>query len=149
MSVRKLRPGDEPILALLNAEDAAFDLPERGGPRPHLPPAAATEYLSDQSVLHWIAEHQNTVVGHLLCYVQRRRRGEPCQVMVYEIGVRDTHRGRNVGRSLMQAMQAWMREHGVREAWVLADNPGAEAFYADCGFQRDEDQPTQMSYQLE
>ena len=81
-AVRQLGPGDEHILMLLNDEDAAFDLPGRGGARPHLPPAAAAAYLSDASVLHWIAEHQGTVVGHLLCYLQRRRRGEACQVMV-------------------------------------------------------------------
>ena len=148
MNVRQLGPGDEHILVLLNNEDAAFDLPGRGGPRPHLPPPAAAEYLSDPSVLHWIAEHENTVVGHLLCYVQRRRRGEACQVMIYEIAVRHSHRGRNVGRSLIDELQRWMRAHGVREAWVLADNPGAEAFYAACGFHRDQDQPVQMSYQL-
>jgi hypothetical protein len=31
-------------------------------------------------------------------------------------------------------MLRWMREEGVPEVWVLADNPGAEAFYAACGF---------------
>jgi GNAT superfamily N-acetyltransferase len=149
VNVRQLAAGDEHILALLNDEDAAFDLPGRGGPRPHLSAGAAAEYLADPSVLHWIAEYENSVVGHLLCYVQRRRRGEACQVMVYEIGVRNTHRGRNVGRTLMTAMQRWMREHGVREAWVLADNPGAEAFYTACGFRQGEDQPVEMSYQLD
>lgn len=149
MNVRQLGPGDEQILAHLNDEDAAFDVPLRGGPRPQLPPAAAAEYLADPSVLHWIAEDENSVVGHLLCYVQRRRRGDARQLMVYEIGVRETHRGRNVGRTLIAAMQGWMRENAVAGAWVLADNSGAEAFYAACGFQRDEDQPVQMSCQLE
>jgi N-acetylglutamate synthase-like GNAT family acetyltransferase len=36
-------------------------------------------------------------------------------------------------------MLRWVREEGVREIWVLADNPEAEAFYAACGFVRGED----------
>jgi hypothetical protein len=33
-------------------------------------------------------------------------------------------------------MLRWMEREGVPEAWVLADNPGAETFYAACGFER-------------
>jgi hypothetical protein len=32
-----------------------------------------------------------------------------------------------------------MADEGIPEAWVLADNPGAEAFYAACGFERGEE----------
>jgi hypothetical protein len=38
-----------------------------------------------------------------------------------------------------------MTEHGVGSVWVLADNEGAEAFYAACGFARDELQAVHMS----
>ena len=31
-------------------------------------------------------------------------------------------------------MLAWARSEGISEVWVLADNPGAEAFYAARGF---------------
>ena len=41
-------------------------------------------------------------------------------------------------------MRRWMEDESVGEAWVLADNPGAESFYAACGFARDEDQVVQM-----
>ena len=34
------------------------------------------------------------------------------------------------------------------EAWVLADNDGAEAFYAKCGFVYDQVQPSQMTLRL-
>jgi len=32
---------------------------------------------------------------------------------------------------------------------VLADHPGAEAFYRACGFARDDEQPVQMTLELE
>ena len=41
------------------------------------------------------------------------------------------------------ASKAWERE-GSGEPWVRADNPGAIAFYAACGFVRDAEQGTQM-----
>jgi N-acetylglutamate synthase-like GNAT family acetyltransferase len=45
-------------------------------------------------------------------------------------------------------MEEWMRENGVARVWVLADNDAAEAFYAACGFSRDDPQPVQMSRRL-
>jgi hypothetical protein len=47
------------------------------------------------------------------------------------------------------AMEAWMEEAGVRSVWVLADNEAAEAFYAACGFARENQQPVQMSRRLD
>ncbi len=143
--VRRLRPGDEDVLAVLAREDADFDLEDRGGARPSLDPAEAAAYLSDPDVLHWVVEEAGAVVGHLLCLVQRRRCGDARELLLYEIGVRSTDRRRGVGRLLVGAMDGWMAEHAVAEVWVLADNPGAEAFYRACGFQTDDPPPVYMS----
>jgi len=143
--VRRLGSGDEPVLAMLAREDAAFDLDDRGAPRRPLDRAAAAAYLADPDVLHWVAEDAGAVVGHLLCLVQPRRSGDRLELLLYEIGVRSTHRRRAVGRRLIGAMDGWMTEHAVAEVWVLADNPGAEAFYRACGFERDDPQPTYMT----
>ena len=148
MTVRRLGPGDEAILARLAEGDADFDLPGRGSPRRPLTDADGAAHLADPSVLHWVAEDDRSVVGHLLAYVERRWSGDPRQLLLYEIGVREASRGRGVGRALVEAMRSWMEEEGVSEAWVLADNPGAEAFYASCGFVRDDEQPVQMTLAL-
>jgi GNAT superfamily N-acetyltransferase len=58
------------------------------------------------------------------------------ELLLYSIGVRSSHRRRGVGTSLVREMLRWMEDAGVPEVWVLADNPGAEAFYAACGFRR-------------
>jgi len=143
--IRLLGPGDEPVLAALARDEAAFDLAGRGLSRPALEPAAAAGYLADAHVLHWVAEEDRGVVGHLLCQVQRRRAGEAAQLMLYEIGVRDDRRRRGIGTALVAEMDRWMRAAGIERVWVLADNEGAETFYEACGFSRDERQPVQMS----
>ena len=48
----------------------------------------------------------------------------------------------------MEAMRRWMRDERVDEAWALADNPGAEAFYATCGFTSDYEQAVQLMLRL-
>jgi GNAT superfamily N-acetyltransferase len=148
VEIRLLGPGDEGVLALLAADEPDFDLADRGGPGPPLTGDAATAYLSDASVLHWVAEEDGGVLGFLLGYLERRRAGASRQLLLYEIGVRDAHRRRGVGRALVEAMRDWMAQHDVAEAWVLADNSGAEGFYAACGFVRDAEQPVQMTLSL-
>jgi aminoglycoside 3-N-acetyltransferase I len=145
--IRRLGPGDEAVLAVLAADEADFDLEEPGEDRSREPVtgADAAAYLSDPNVLHWVAEEGGVVLGHLLAYLERRRAGPARQVLLYEIGVREAHRRRGIGTALVDAMRDWMVEHDVAEAWVPSDSGDAEAFYAACGFVRDDVQPVQMT----
>jgi GNAT superfamily N-acetyltransferase len=145
--IRRLGPGDEAVLAVLAADEEDFELEERDAQRAAVTGADAAAYLSDPSVLHWVAEENGAVIGFLLAYVERRRVDEPRQLLLYEIGVRKAHRRRGVGSALVEAMRTWMRENDVSEAWVPAD-PEVEAFYAACGFVRDDEQPVQMTLAL-
>ena len=49
----------------------------------------------------------------------------------------------------MAHMERWMREHGVNEVWVLADNPGAVEFYRACGLGVEDEQPVYMTRALD
>ena len=49
-------------------------------------------YLREPTVLHWVPEEDGVVVGHLLSYVELRRAGDPRQLLLYEIGVRQESR---------------------------------------------------------
>jgi GNAT superfamily N-acetyltransferase len=136
LAVRRLGQGDEDVLATLAVEAPEFDLAGRSSPDPPLAPADAAAYLTDPAVLHWVAERGGLVVGELLCHLLPLPFGAGRELLLYSIGVRDGERRRGVGSALVAAMTGWMREAGVAEAWVLADNSGAEAFYAACGFVR-------------
>jgi GNAT superfamily N-acetyltransferase len=143
-SIRRLGPGDEPILNTLALEDQDFDLDDRGAPRTLLSAADARDYLVDPHVVHWVAESAGAVLGHLYGHLLRKRAGDPAEMILYEIGVRGAHRRHGVGRALVETVHAWMAAQGIRESWVLADNPGAVQFYKACGFATAE-QPTYLT----
>lgn len=138
-TIRRLGAGDEGVLATLAREAPEFDLAGRTSPEPPLDASAAAGYLADPSVLHWVAEENGRVIGELLCHLLRLPSRQGREVLLYSIGVREDERRRGVGRALVGEMLRWMEAADVPETWVLADNPGAEAFYTACGFERGAD----------
>lgn len=132
--IRRLGPGDEPVLTLLAQDDADFDLEGGPGRRTPLAEASARSFLADPHVLHWAAWAGKDVVGSLVCHVLPMRKEPARELLLYEIGVRSAWRRRGVGRLLISTMTDWMRAEGIVTAWVLADNPDAELFYEACGF---------------
>jgi GNAT superfamily N-acetyltransferase len=147
-TTRLLARGDEALLQALARDDADFDLDDRGAPLDPLPLDAAAEYLADAAVLHWVAERDGVVLGHMCCHWLRLRGGVGRELLLYEIGVRSRARRSGVGRALLAAMRAWMTAHEVSDAWVLADNRGAERFYRACGFEIEEPEPTYLILHL-
>src|SRR5262252_5004825 len=143
--VRRLGPGDEAVLTRLAVEDADFDLDGRGGDRAALDAGAARRYLADPAVLFWIATNDD-VVGFLSCVVVPLRSGDGRELLLYEIGVRQSRRRSGIGRALLNHMEEWMRTNHVPEVWVCADNPIAVGFYRGCGFKAPVDQPVYMTH---
>ena len=139
LTIRRLGPGDEHVLTLTAVQAADFDLEARGGPDEPLDEVTAADYLSDPAVLHWVAEQDGEVIGELLCHVLRLPSGRGVELLLYSIGVRSAHRRGGVGRALVDQMLTWAGDNDVPLVWVLADNPGAEAFYGACGFLRGAD----------
>jgi len=144
-SIERLGPGDEATLALLARHDGDFDLDGRGAPLPPLPPDRARAYLANPAVLHWVAREGVEVVGFLYCLLVPLRAGDGQEVLLYEIGVQKAHRRRGAGRALLETLEAFMREHAIREVWVLADNPTAVDFYRGCGYGVEDDQPVYLT----
>ena len=138
-AVRRLAPGDEAAFLRYTRRDDLFEAdPRRATPSEPLSPAGAGAFLGDPSVLLWLAEADGEAVGMLLCHVLRRSVSGPwAELLLYEIGTHVDWRRRGVGRALLAAMEAWMREHGVVDVWVPAED-AAVAFYATCGFVADE-----------
>lgn len=135
-TVRLLGPGDESALAEVARDELDFTDEE---PSPALTPEAAQVYLSNPAVWHWQAEdEQGKPVGFLMAYVHPQRHGDALHVMFEEIGVRQKWRRHGVGRALVDALHQKMRAEGIQAVWVMADNPGAQAFYEACGYDVDD-----------
>jgi ribosomal protein S18 acetylase RimI-like enzyme len=148
LSIRRLEKGDEVVLSALARDAGEFDVEGRTQELTELDPEMAAAYLRNPDVLHWVAEQEGRVNGFLLCYVQYKWHAPARELMLYEIGVRQSARRSGLGSALMEAMETWMRENGVHDVWVLADNPDAEEFYRACGFARDDEQGVMMSKEV-
>jgi GNAT superfamily N-acetyltransferase len=148
ISIRRLGPGDEPVLELLATDEPDFDLDGRASPLEPLAPDKARRYLENPAVLHWVAVDDGEIVGDLLCLLLPLRAGEGQELLLYEIGVRSARRKQGIGRALLAHMEGWMRSHGVGLIWVVADNQAAVEFYAACGFGVDEPESVYMSRRL-
>lgn len=153
-TIRRLGPGDDALLARLATEGPDFDLEGRDTPGAPLAPDVAARYLANPAVLHWVAlaaadgADGDEPVGTLFCLHLPLPSGDGEEVLLHEIGVRRAWRRRGVGRALLAALTAWMRDHAVPEVWVLADNPIATDFYAACGFAVADEQPTYLTRRL-
>jgi ribosomal protein S18 acetylase RimI-like enzyme len=145
VAVRRLELNDIVVLHELARDAEEFDVEGRTDSVAPLDEESARTYLSNPDVLHWVADEGSRVDGFLLCYVQYKWHAPSRELMLYEIGVRQSTRGKGIGRQLIEAMEEWMTENQIADVWVLADNPGAESFYAACGFERDEEQAVMMS----
>lgn len=62
----------------------------------------------------------------------------PRQAWVLSMWVAPTHRRSCLGTRLVDAVQRWARDQGIRELrlMVTSNNHAAQAFYARCGFTR-------------
>ena|ERR1700744_5918055 len=149
VTIKRLGPGDEPILELLAREDADFDLEGRGQPLEPLKPVMAQRYLANPAVLHWVAQEGEAIAGFLYCIHLPLRSGIGHEVLLYEIGVRASYRRKGIGRALIAQLERWMQANGAGVVWVSADNDVARDFYRACGFTVEGEQPVYLTREVE
>jgi len=115
---------------------------------PLLSPDKAARLTLEERVGHWerllrerprrmgalVAKRDGAVVG--LAEWEIGPEGDPSVGEVHAIHVAAEERGRGVGRALLEASVAALRESALRRAilWVLEDNANARAFYERQGW---------------
>ena len=131
LTVRRLASVDAPLAAQLDPLfDEGMDWDEREGRR----------FLADPAnllvVAFWGHEACGFATAHRLQRVDRRR----AEVLLYEIGVADSHQRRGIGAAMVEEINRWAAEVDADEVWVLAegDDDRAQAFYRAIGGQPDE-----------
>jgi ribosomal protein S18 acetylase RimI-like enzyme len=92
------------------------------------------EFLSDARHHIAVADDDGLIVGFVSA-VDYVHPDKPRQLWINEVGVAPSHRGRGVGKRLMELMVEHARALGCSEAWVLTDeaNDAANALYRSVG----------------
>jgi aminoglycoside 3-N-acetyltransferase I len=120
VNVRRLAPGDEPVVERLATKGR---------------PGRARELLADDRTLFYVAFDGDEPVGLVFAYELIRRHGDASMVFVYEVDVDEGHRRRGVATALMRALEQEARKRGIREGFVLTDrdNEPAMRMYESVG----------------
>lgn len=103
-------------------------------------------FLANPDNLLLVAFWSDIACGFLTAHRLQRFDARRAEVLLYEIGVDEAFRRRGVGTALIAAVNAWAKEIGADETWVLtyAENAAAMALYARTGGEPDPDGPTTM-----
>jgi len=122
--IRVLERGDESVLETV-AQDV-FDNP--------IQPALARAFLDDDRHHIAVAVDDGCVVG-FASGVDYIHPDKPRELWINEVGVALTHRGKGLGKAVLQALLNAGKAKGCRAAWVLTDrgNKGAMALYTSAG----------------
>jgi aminoglycoside 6'-N-acetyltransferase I len=124
VEIRLLCPRDGSVLERC-AEDV-FDKP--------ISPTFAAEFLEDARHHVVVGLDEGTVVG-MATGVHYVHPDKPPQLFINEVGVASSHRGRGIGRRLVEKLVGRAAELGCTEAWVLTDpeNAAARRLYESAG----------------
>ena len=123
-TIKILQPGDE--LVLLNVASGVFDHP--------VDAKLTKEFLEDKRHHIAAAIDDGRVVG-FASGVHYIHPDKPPELWINEVGVAPTHRGRGLGKAVLQALLEVGKAHNCAAAWVLTDrdNANAMALYSSAG----------------
>lgn len=93
-------------------------------------------FLSDSATVAFVARDAERVVGWAWGSRLLRADGDS-MLLLYEIEVIETERGKGIGRSLVEAFLELGRREGHQKMWLLTDenNPAARSVYEATGGQ--------------
>jgi ribosomal protein S18 acetylase RimI-like enzyme len=136
VSVRRLGPGDEAVLARLALDGERYE--EAGvdeGDEVPLSPADASAFLADDRTHLFVAFSGDDPVGFVVVNELLHRHTFTRMLLVYEIGVAEEHRRGGIGRALLDEVRTLAVQQGIPEGFVLTDatNAPAMALYAAAG----------------
>ena len=136
ISLKRMRPGDEGDFDSIAPD--VFDEP--------IQPERLEAYLLEPNHLMILAIEDGVAVGQCAA-VLHRHPDKPIELYIDEVGTASTHRRLGIGKRLLDAMFAWGRELGCREAWLGTehDNAAANGLYRKAGGRHD----AIMSYEFD
>lgn len=121
VEIRYVGPGDEALFDRVAPD--VFDHPVERRQLSH--------YLATPGHHLMVAIVGGEIVGQVAAVVHRHPDGRLTELYIDEVGVSPAFQRRGIARSLLDAMLAFGKELGCREAWVGTepDNVAAKALY--------------------
>ena len=124
IELRRMQPGDE--LDFAEVDPDVFDEP--------IHPERLAAYLREPGHLMILAFDGSLVVGQCAAVIHRHP-DKVTELYIDEVGTAGTHLRQGIATRMVEAMFAWGRELGCREAWLGTelDNVEANGLYAKVG----------------
>lgn len=124
IELRRMQPGDE--LDFAEVDPDVFDEP--------IHPERLSAYLREPGHLMILAFDGGLVVGQCAAVIHRHP-DKVTELYIDEVGTAGTHLRQGIATRMVEAMFAWGRELGCREAWLGTelDNLEANGLYAKVG----------------
>lgn len=124
IELRRMQPGDETEFS--DVAPDVFDEP--------IHPERLEAYLLEPGHLMLLAFDGETVVGQCAAVIHRHP-DKPTELYIDEVGTAATHLRQGIATRMVEAMFAWGRELGCREAWLGTelDNLEANGLYRKVG----------------
>lgn len=116
IDLKRMQPGDEGDFAAI--APAVFDEP--------IHPERLAAYLREPGHLMLLAFEDDLVVGQCSAVIHRHP-DKPVELYVDEVGTASTHLRQGIATLLVEAMFAWGRQLGCREAWLGTELDNLEA----------------------
>ena len=139
IEIRLLSPEDASALDRLAAD--VFDKP--------ISRELTSEFLNDARH-HVVVGIEDGVVVGMATGVHYVHPDKPAQLFINEVGVASSHRGRGIGRGLIERLVRRAEELGCTEAWVLTDpdNAAARRLYESVGAEAPPDDCVMYTFRL-
>lgn len=124
IQIKRMQPGDELDFAEIAPD--VFDEP--------IHPERLEAYLLEPGHLMLLAFDNGIVVGQCAAVIHRHP-DKVTELYIDEVGTASTHLRQGIATRMVEAMFAWGRELGCREAWLGTelDNIEANGLYAKIG----------------
>lgn len=124
IQIKRMQPGDE--LDFAEVAPDVFDEP--------IHPERLEAYLLEPGHLMLLALDNGVVVGQCAAVIHRHP-DKLTELYIDEVGTASTHLRQGIATRMVEAMFAWGRELGCREAWLGTelDNLEANGLYTKVG----------------
>lgn len=138
VTIRRLHPGDEDVLAYLARHNDRFGGMKDRVELDPLEPADAFAFLRDDRTATFVAFVGDEPAGFVYACELYRRHSALRHLCVYEIGVSDQRRNLGIGPALLDAVADHARAQGIERGFVITQSSdrAAMALFEGAGGER-------------